>query len=247
VGFSEHVRAFDRRSPEFLRRLVAYETELELCRSRYSTLEIRFGLEVDFTPTDLEHTHCWLDAVEEQLPGNLDFVMGAVHEVHGRSLIHPDSVRSVLSELGQEHFLRDYFELELQAASSGLFDIIAHPDLAMKFAGELFPCDWMMANALACEFLEELLAKQVALEINTKGLIHPVGEFHPSRYLLESYFRLATQMNRTALVTVGSDAHDAERVGADIHGAISSLREAGGTSISTFCHRVPTLLGLSRE
>ncbi len=244
VGFSEHVTALDRRSPAFLERLIAYEADLDLCKSMYPSIEIRFGLEVDFTPVDVERTRCWLEALEEQLSGRLDFVIGAVHEVRGRSLIYPDSVRSLLSESGQEGLLRDYFELELQAASSGLFDIVAHPDLAMKFAGELLSIDKTVVAALARKFLEELLARQVALEINTKGLIHPGRDLHPSKHLLELYFRIARQMKRVPIVTVGSDAHDAERVGVDIHTALSTIREAGGSSIASFRRRVPRFLSL---
>lgn len=244
IGFADHVTLSDMQNDTFRRELAAYGNELVRCRAMFPSIDIRFGLEVDFVPGILDHTSRWLGAVEADLCGRLDFLLGAVHEVRGRSLIYRDSVGKLLSALGADRLFREYFELERQAACSGVFDIIAHPDLVSKFAGELFFHDRLELANQASDFLDGLLSNRVALEINTKGLIHPVGEIHPSQPLLDLYVRLAQEANRTPLITVGSDAHDAGRVGANIAEALTRLTEAGEEAVVTFRRRVPHLIRL---
>jgi len=239
IGFCDHVSAQDRRSSSFMSRLVDHRQELQRCRSTYPSLTIRFGLEVDYVPSEADCIRDWLEALETELHDKLDFVVGAVHEVRGRSLIFRDSVRTLLAELGDDRLVHEYFDVECSAAASGLFHVIAHPDLVAKFSQDLFSYDESEGEHAALDLLRTLSENRVALEVNTKGMIHPVARIHPSWRLVRAYLRLAHNEHRTPLLTVGSDAHDRNRIAAAIPETLEALRQIGAAEITGFQRGVP--------
>ena len=121
----------------------------------------------------------------------------------------------------------EYFALVQQAALSGLFDIIAHPDLIKKFA-------FRPARDLSPLYEETARAFQkagVCAEVNSAGLRYPAGEIYPSFSFLKCLYK------HNVPVTLGSDAHRPEQVGAGLPEALRLLREAGYQEIALFSAR----------
>ncbi|OPZ71260.1 MAG: histidinol-phosphatase [Firmicutes bacterium ADurb.Bin456] len=114
-----------------------------------------------------------------------------------------------------------------QAALSGLFDIIAHPDLIKKFAfrpsGDLRP----LYEETAAVFKKA----GVCAEVNSAGLRYPAGEIYPALDFLKCFFEHGVP------VTLGSDAHHPDQVGAGLIEAVRLIREAGYKEITVFSAR----------
>ncbi len=95
------------------------------------------------------------------------------------------------------------------AARSGLFDALGHLDVVKRY---LHPHVSPEALAAAPELYEPILHALVesgtALEINTSGLRHPVGETYPSATIVARFRELGGRA-----VTIGSDAHRAGHFG----------------------------------
>jgi histidinol-phosphatase (PHP family) len=95
------------------------------------------------------------------------------------------------------------------AARSGLFDALGHLDVVKRY---LHPFVTREAFAGAPELYEPVLRALVesgtALEINTSGLRHAVGETYPSAAMVRRFRDMGGRA-----VTIGSDAHRAEHFG----------------------------------
>ena len=116
------------------------------------------------------------------------------------------SVRGWIAGRSLAEIVAPSFDEVEAAARSGLFDAIGHIDVVKRY---LYPARHAADLAAAPELYEPILRALVdsgtALEINTSGLRHPVGETYPAAAVVARFRELGGRA-----VTVGSDAHRAE-------------------------------------
>ena len=67
-----------------------------------------------------------------------DYVLGSIHYIGDAGI---DGEPTLIDEVGVEEAWRRYYETLAAAASSGLFDSLAHPDLVRMYGPEI-PWDW---------------------------------------------------------------------------------------------------------
>ena len=77
---------------------------------------------------------------------------------------------------------RRYFEALAECARSGLFDILAHPDL-VKVWGGARPLPERDPRAYYEPAVEAIAESGIAVEVSTAGLRKPVGELYPAARL----------------------------------------------------------------
>lgn len=232
IGFSDHFPLLHARDPHLsmgMDELSAYIREVGELRPLFPGLEILLGVEADYLPETRER----LAAELEGLP--FDYVMGSVHFVDGWMF---DDPRQVDGYRGRDLYAlwARYFDLLGEAAESGLFDIIAHPDLIKKFGFR--PHEDVTALYEAC--LDRVAAAGPAVEVSTAGLRKPVGEIYPG----EAFLRLCRE--RGIPVTLGSDAHQPEEVGYRFDEALRLLRRVGYGELATFAAGERSTLRLPR-
>jgi histidinol-phosphatase (PHP family) len=134
----------------------------------------------------------------------------------------------------------DYFAQVTRAARSRLFDVIAHCDLIKKYTDELSPrVPFDQYRDVATALVDALLESGVGVEINTKGVKLRVGEVYPSEELLALYIAQAKARSVTPIITLGSDAHKVEDVGARFVEGVAALRRAGYSAFTLFDNRRP--------
>jgi histidinol-phosphatase (PHP family) len=220
IGYSDHFPLLHTEDPTLsmnLDELPAYVREVEEMRERFSGLEIRLGIEVDYVPQTLERLRQLLD----NFP--FDYVMGSLHFIDGWGFDDPRFKDGYLSRDLFALWAR-YFDLLGQAAESGLFDVLAHPDLIKKFGYR--PEEDI--TDLYRECLDRVARAGLAVEVSTAGLRKPVGEIYPA----EDFLRLCR--DRDIPVTLGSDAHDPSEVGKDFDKALDLLRRVGYGELALF-------------
>jgi histidinol-phosphatase (PHP family) len=125
---------------------------------------------------------------------------------------------------------RRYFETLGEAARSGLFDILAHPDL-VKVWGSAAPTpdrDPRFYYELAMDGIAE---SDVAIEVSTAGLRKPVGEIYPAPGFLE----MCLEAGRP--VALSSDAHRPNDLAYRYEDALEYLEKAGVDRIAVFERR----------
>lgn len=221
IGICEHAPRMNHRVPWralYFSELDRYFDTMEEIRMEFSgAAETLIGLEVDYHQGMVERYR----EILPRLP--LDYVVGAIHTVKDWVVDLPDSIsESSLLGMDAEGLYREYFTALREAARSGLFDYIAHPDFIKKALPHLNLSKPPQTERIYRETAETLAACKVGIEINTRGLILPdVGEYYPEEAFLRECARAGVP------VTIGSDAHITDRVGDGVEGAVEYAYAAG--------------------
>lgn len=231
IGFADHLPLTDREEPTLTMAtedLPDYVEEIRALAGRAPMgIRVYLGIEADYIAGTEE-------AIARMLARHpFDYVLGSVHFLDDWAFDHP-GYRDRYEGLDIDAFWLDYFDTLSQAVSSGLFDVVAHPDLAKKF--DVFPTGDM--RELYEDFAQTVARAGMAVEVNTAGLHKPVGEIYPGKELLEA-FRAAR-----VPITFGSDAHAPEEVGRDFDRAVALAGEVGYRDWVRYEGRVPSLAPL---
>ena len=183
--------------------------------------DLRLGIEADFVAGREDRIAAFLEARE------WDFVVGSVH------FLREDAVDMAgdwdVWGRGEpaERVWRRYFETVAEAARSGLYDVMAHPDLVKVWGGERpapegDPRRWYEPAVEGC------LDGDVAVEVSTAGLRKPIGEIYPSRAFLEMVADAGLP------VALSSDAHVPDDLGYRYEEAVALLEEVGIRELCVF-------------
>ncbi|HEV2712910.1 MAG TPA: histidinol-phosphatase [Gaiellaceae bacterium] len=216
LGFTEHVYYFRDTRP-----LWSFPYHVERCvyaldvyvdavvEAKRKGMPVKLGLEVDYVPGREAET-------AELLRGYpWDYLLGSVHYLGDHSI---DAEPSLVGAVGTEEAWRRYYRALTNAAHSGLFDVLAHPDLVKMHGGEIA---WAWDDVVAG-------LDGVCLEVSSSGLHKPHGKLYPNGDLL------AAARRRDVPITLASDAHEPQNVGRDVDRAIEHARAAGYDTITVF-------------
>jgi len=226
LGVSEHVYRFEQaldvwRHPFWLQN--AREDLDAYCEFVREETDLRLGIEADFVPGGEDRMASLLETRD------FDYVIGSVHFLREEAVDMEDY--SVWDKShSPEEIWRRYFETLGEAARSGLFDVLAHPDLVKVWGAERPrpEGDLRRYYELAIDGIAE---SQIAVEVSTAGLRKPVGEMYPAPAFLEMCLEAG------APVALSSDAHRPEDVGADYEQALELLAAAGVQELCVFERR----------
>ena len=160
---------------------------------------------------------------------DFDYVIGSVHFLRDEAVDMEDYSVWGKSHSPEEIWKR-YFETLGEAARSGLFDVLAHPDLVKVWGADrpLPEGDLRSYYELAMDGIAE---SQIAVEVSTAGLRKPVGEMYPAPAFLQMCLEAG------APVALSSDAHRPEDVGADYEQALELLVASGVQELCVFERR----------
>jgi histidinol-phosphatase (PHP family) len=161
-------------------------------------VDIRFGVE-------LTYDRSWEADIRAHLARHAyDFTIGSVHD-RVDSPYGPGNVQRWVEGRSLREIVAPSFDEVEVAARSGLFDTLGHLDVVKRYLHPYVPAQALAdAPELYEPILRALVDSGTALEINTSGLRHPVGETYPSAAIVGRFQALGGRA-----VTVGSDAHRA--------------------------------------
>ena len=183
--------------------------------------DLRLGIEADFVPGREDRMASLLEARE------LDFVVGSVHFVREHAVDLDDEWDVWGRGESAERVWARYFETVAEAARSGLFDIMAHPDLVKVWGGRR-PRPEGDPRRYYEPAVEAFAEAGVAVEVSTAGLRKPVGEIYPSRAFLEM------AVDAGCPVALSSDAHVPDQLGAGYEQALELLEAVGVGELCVF-------------
>jgi histidinol-phosphatase (PHP family) len=185
--------------------------------------DLRLGIEADFVPGREDRMANLIDARE------WDYVVGSVHFLRDRSL---DTEEYSVWGTGEspEKVWRRYFETVAEAARSGLYDIVAHPDL-VKVWGRRAPRPDGDLRRYYEPAVEAFAEAGIAVELSTAGWRKPVAEQYPATALLEMV------VDAGCPIALSSDAHVPEHLGYEYERAVELLESAGVREIAVFERR----------
>ncbi len=232
LGVSEHIHRF-RQALDVWQHPFWRENALDdidaYCDFVRGHTDLRLGIEADFIPGAEDRTANLLER------SDFDYVLGSVHFI-GEHAVDMDEWgiwQPSHPERGAEAIWRRYFQTLGEAARSGLFDILAHPDL-VKIWGPTHPArrrpegDLRRYYELAMEGIAE---SGIAIEVSTAGLRKRAQEIYPAPPFLEMCLEAGNP------VALSSDAHRPQDIGADYDQAIELLERLGVKELSVFERR----------
>lgn len=209
-GWSADVRMSDAEFETYVRMV-------ERARDAFAgRLDVRLGLESDYFPG----IEPWLEKLHRRVP--LHHVLGSVHyqmPFYRERFFTGDAF--AYQELYYEHLA--------EAAETGLFDTLAHPDLIKNES----PLDWHFPRIRPVieKALDRIAATGVAMELNTSGMLKALREMNPG----EAQLRLMHE--RQIPVVLGADAHRPERVADRYREALQSLQTVGYREVNIYLDR----------
>jgi histidinol-phosphatase (PHP family) len=189
------------------------------------TTSLKLGIEADWIAGRAEETETFLGARE------FDYVVGSVHFLGNDAVDHDGWDVWDHSGADPEEIWSRYFATLAEAAGSGLFDILAHPDLIKVWGRDRRP----VPDGDLRRFYEPAVAavaeSGIAVEVSTAGLRKPVGEIYPAREFAEMC------LDAGAVFALSSDAHLPEQVGYGYGEAVEFLGSLGVGEIAVFDRR----------
>jgi histidinol-phosphatase (PHP family) len=225
LGVAEHVYRFRQaldlwRHPLWLEN--ARDDLDEYCEFVRGT-SLRLGVECDFVPGAEGRTAAMLEARD------FDYVVGSVHFVgDGDAAVDHDGFDVwAAPDASAEEIWTRYFDHFGRCARSGLFDILAHPDL-VKVWGRDRPLPEGDLRRFYEPAVEAIVEGGSAVELSTAGLRKPVGELYPAREFA------ALVVEAGVPFALSSDAHLPEQIGFRYDDALAFLDDLGVEEIAVF-------------
>jgi histidinol-phosphatase (PHP family) len=180
-------------------------------------ITVRAGIECDWLPG----CEAWVSKLKEKY--QWDYLIGSVHYLSDWDFDNPAWLKK-WAETDVEDAWNRYWKTYADMAESGLFEILAHPDLIKKFgyrpSGDL--SHWYEPA------IDAIATSGCAIEINTSGWHKPCQEAYPAAEFLD----LACSAGIP--VVISSDAHKPEELGRDFDKAIELAKRAGYTETLLF-------------
>jgi histidinol-phosphatase (PHP family) len=185
------------------------------------TTPLKLGIEADYIRGAEDRTASLLDARD------FDYVVGSVHFLGYDGAVDDRRYDIWQTDGDADSLWRRYFEWVAEVARSGLFDILAHPDL-IKVWGNDRPRPNRDPRRYYEIAVEAIAESGIAVEVSTAGLRKHVGEIYPSHAFAEMC------VDAGAAFALSSDAHAPEQVGFSYDEALEFLDDLGVDEICVF-------------
>lgn len=201
-------------------------------RERYAgRLEVRCGMEFGVQ----SHTQARYDALFDRLSDSLDFIILSIHQVGDKEFWTGEFQQGRT----QDEYNTAYYEELLRVVDA--FDnwsVLGHLDLIKRYdpAG-IWPHE--KCEDIVRQILARAIEKGKGIELNTSSFRYGLPDLQPSTDILRIYRELGGR-----ILTIGSDSHKPEHLGAHIPAVRERLRELGYTEFCTFRHMEPVFHAL---
>lgn len=208
------------------------EQQKSILEARKTTdIKLYKGIEVGLMPHLNKKIH---HLVTEH---SFDYVIGSVHIVSNMDPYYVEYWEKTVSE---EYGIKTYLEEALKCIQTVKdFDSFGHLDYIVRYVPSKTKYNCLkMYPELIEAILKELIKRGKALEVNTSGYAKN-GASNPNMDIVKLYLELGGE-----LITIGSDAHEANNLGANFDVVANELKKTGLRYYTTFRSRKPILHSL---
>lgn len=204
-----------------------YFPAIEAARERFApTLAVKTGMEFGVQSHTAERFH----ALFEQHADAWDFIILSIHQVGNEEFWNGTFQKGRT----QDEYNMQYYEEMLRVVQR--FDdwsVLGHLDLIKRYdaAGP-----WPDENArdIVAEIMKEAIRRGKGIELNTSSIRYGLSDLTPSESILRLYRDLGGR-----ILSIGSDSHKPEHLGAHIPMMRERLQAIGFTEFCTFDHMEP--------
>ena len=196
-----------------------YFKEIESLRKKYPEIIIRQGMEFGVQV----HTIPRYQKLYERY--DFDFIILSIHQVNNQEFWTQDYQK----EKSQQEYIEGYYQEMLNVVKKYKnYSVLGHLDLMTRY-DEIGNYPFEKVKSIITEILKTVIQDGKGIEINTSSHRYGLKDSTPSRDILKLYKELGGK-----IITIGSDSHKPEHLGAYIDEAKELLKEIGFDSFCTF-------------
>ncbi len=198
----------------------AYHGEIQRLREKYAgKLSIREGMEFGMQG----HTVGQYEKLFAAYP--FDFIILSCHQVGDKEFWN----QAFQKGKSQEEYNREYYEEILRVMGRYKdYSVLGHLDMIVRYDQE-GPCPFEKVRDIVAEILRQAIRDGKGIEVNTSSHRYGLPDLTPSRNILKLYRDLGGK-----IVTIGSDTHAPEHLGAYVRESQEELKALGFDSVCTF-------------
>lgn len=207
-----------------------YDRELRKAQERVPGIGIKKGVEVSLMPDSLQKIAGYVGSRE------FDFVIASQHTIKEKDPYFGDSFEGKTLRQAQGEYLE---EMLFDLGHYEDFDVVGHIGYLDKYLPnidsleEKTPFEYRDFPDLLDAILKSVILRGKGIEVNTSN--YSVYEWPtPAKSVLKRFYELGGEV-----VTIGSDAHMADRVGWRFADAVEYMKECGARYVCKFSGRVP--------
>ncbi|MFX3616644.1 MAG: histidinol-phosphatase HisJ family protein [Sporolactobacillus sp.] len=200
-----------------------YNQEIERNKKKWANqLSIKKGVEI-CEPHIFANQY--KDLIDKQ---QLDFILGSVHNLDNIKL------KTVLEQEGKYMAYTRYFREMLKMVKTADIDVLSHFDLIKRYSEQEFSeRDFDEYSLIIKQILKIAIQRNIGIEINT-STYKKLYETMPEEKILILYKSLGG-----TLLTIGSDAHEKNKVGNYVNVAQDVAEHCGFHAFTIFTKRTP--------
>ena len=201
-----------------------YFKEIEELKVKYPEITIRRGLEFGIQVHTIEKFEKLFARYD------YDFVIMSCHQVEDKEFWTQDFQKGRTQKEYNERYYQELIDLTKLYKN---YSVLGHLDLITRYdeAG-YYPFENI--KPMITEILKQVIADGKGIEVNTSYHRYGLKDMTPSRDILRLYKELGG-----TVITIGSDSHKEEHLGAYIEEAKEELRQLGYTHFCTFEKMTP--------
>ena len=202
----------------------AYFQEFNDLQKKYPQIKIKKGLEFGIQVHTIEQFQKLFDRYD------LDFVILSCHQVEDKEFWTQDFQRG---KSQQEYYQRYYQEIFNVIKKYKDYSVLGHLDLIVRYdqREHLLFDD---VKDIVSDILKIVIEEGKGIEVNTSSHRYGLKDLTPSRDLLRLYKELGGKT-----LTIGSDSHQKEHLGAYIEETKKELKALGFEYYCTYEHMQP--------
>lgn len=226
MDLGHHMESFNR-VPDFEK----MEESVSWLREKYTEINIGKGIEVGYIPETAKRT------AEVLAKQDFDYILLSTHCVDGIDCYLPESKRDRDKITAYRRYLETVYDSVTDDNLSEYYDCVSHIGYIAKcnhYEDNTFP--YQLFPELFDKILKEIIKRGKGIEVNTSG-INRAGHVLPHPSIIRRYHELGGR-----IITIGSDAHKSQNVGAYISDAIAIIAKAGFQEITLFKNREPNFI-----
>lgn len=197
----------------------------------YGQIQIMFGVELGLQP----HLRDALEFYTEN--HDFDFIIGSSHICNRKDPYYPEFFEG----RSEDEAHQEYFESILECVKeTPYFDVYGHLDYVVRYGPTKNQNYTYQKHAdIIDRILRAIVESGKGIELNTSGFRSGLGQPNPCVDILKRYKELGGE-----IITVGSDTHKPEHVGADFDKACTILKDCGFQYYTLFEKRAPEFIKL---
>ena len=198
---------------------VYYKTFQKMKELYQDKISLKFGLEFGMQA----HTVEKYEKLFSRYP--FDFIILSVHEIEDKEFWDQGFQNGMTQ---QEYNERYYEEMLYLVQNYHNYSVLGHMDLITRYdkAG-VYPFEKL--KPILTKILKTVIADEKGIEVNTSSHRYGLKDLTPSRDILKLYKKLGGK-----IITIGSDSHKPEHLGAFVDETKEELKALGFEYICTF-------------